>query len=64
MEGHLTLADALKSGRLGDFVTHAEATGIGPADRSQFDALLGAVTVPPQAGQTSRSPVRGSSREK
>jgi hypothetical protein len=62
--GGLKLSDALASGRLAEFVTQAEMNGIGPADRSQFDALLGAVTVPPQEGQTSRSPVRGSTREK
>ena len=60
----MNLQTALKDGRLDEFAAQAEAAGIGPADRSQFDALLGAVTVPQQAGQTSRSPARGSSRGK
>jgi hypothetical protein len=60
----LSLADALAAGRLPEFAAQAEAQGIGPADRSQFDALLGAVTAPQQADQTSRSRARGSSRGK
>lgn len=42
----LSLAAALESGRLADFVLQAEAEGIGPADRSQFDALMKNVTGP------------------
>lgn len=58
----LTLAQALAEGRLQDFATQAEAEGIGPADRAQFDALVGRVTAPLPEGQTSHSPVRGSKR--
>ena len=57
----LSLAVALASGRLDDFAKQAEADGIGPADRSQFDALVGRVTAPLPEGQTSRLPGRGSS---
>lgn len=60
----LSLADALASNRLEDFIVQAEADGIGPADRAQFDALVGRVTAPLPEGQTSRSPVRGSKRGK
>jgi hypothetical protein len=60
----ISLADALASGDLEPFIRQAEASGLGPAVRTQFDALLGAVTAPPQEGQTSRSPVRGSTRGK
>lgn len=60
----LSLGDALARGRLADFISQAENDGIGPADRSHFDALLGAVTAPPREGQTSRSPARGGSRGK
>lgn len=60
----LSLGEALASGRLADFVDQAEAEGIGPADRSQFDALLGAVTAPQPEDQTSRSHARGSTRGK
>lgn len=60
----LTLAQALAEGRLQDFAAQAEAQGIGPADRSQFDALVGRVTAPLQEDQTSRSPAPGASRGK
>lgn len=60
----ITLADALASSRLQDFIAQAEAQGIGPADRAQFDAMLGRVTAPQPEGQTSRSPGRGSKRGK
>lgn len=60
----LSLAEALASGRLEDFIAQAEADGIGPADRAEFDALVGRVTAPLPEGQTSRSPVRGSKRGK
>ena len=58
----MTLAEALASGRLDKFAAQAEADGIGPADRSQFDALVGRVTAPLPEGQTSHSLVRGSKR--
>lgn len=60
----ITLADALASGRLNEFVQQAEAEGIGPADRAQFEAMVGRVTAPPPEGQTSRLPVPGSRRGK
>lgn len=60
----LSLADALASGRLSDFAAQAEAEGIGPADRAQFDAMVGRITAPQPEGQTSRSPARGGSRGK
>lgn len=60
----LTLSQALAEGRLQDFAAQAEADGIGPADRAQFDALMGRVTAPLPEDQTSRSPVRGSKRGK
>lgn len=60
----LTLSQALKEGRLPDFVAQAEAQGIGPADRSQFDALVGRVTAPQPEDQTSHSRGGGSKRGK
>lgn len=60
----LSLADALASGRLEDFIVQAEADGIGPADRVQFEAVVGTLTAPQPADQTSRSPAPGSKREK
>lgn len=60
----LTLAEALATNRLPDFIAQAEADGVGPADRGQFEALLGRVTAPQQEGQTFRSPGSGCSRGK
>ena len=51
----LTLADALASGRLDEFAAQAEADGIGPADRAQFEAMVGRVTAPQPEDRTSRS---------
>jgi len=60
----LTLSEALASDRLADFAAQAEAEGVGPADRVQFEALVGAITAPPPKGQTSRLPAHGSKRGK
>lgn len=60
----LSLAEALASDRIADFIAQAEADGIGPADRAQFDALVGRVTAPLPEGQTSRSRGPGSKRGK
>ena len=57
----LNLADALASDRLDDFAKQAEADGIGPAHRVEFDALIKAL---PPEDQTSRSPDCDGSREK
>lgn len=60
----LTLSKALAENRLSEFVAQAEAEGIGPADRTMFDALMERVTAPLQEGQTSRSRGGGSKRGK
>lgn len=60
----LSLSQALSNGRLEDFIRQAEAEGIGPADRSQFEVMVGRVTAPLPEDQTSRSPDPGSSRGK
>ena len=62
--GTLTLSEALMEGKLSEFAAQAEAAGIGPADRAQFDSIVERVTAPLPEGQTSRSPVRGSKRGK
>lgn len=59
----ITLAEAIAEGRLDEFAAQAEEQGIGPADRSQFNALM-RVTAPPPEDQTSRSPDCDSSPEK
>lgn len=60
----ISLATAIKEGRLSEFADQAEADGVGPADRDQFDAMVGRITAPQPEDQTSRSPVRGGSRGK
>lgn len=64
MAEYLSLADALATARISDFIAQAEAEGIGPADRDQFNAMVGRITAPQPEGQTSRSPARGSTRGK
>ena len=60
----LTLADALAQNRLPEFIAQAEANGVGPADRAQFDSMVGRITAPPPEGQTFRSRGGGSKRGK
>ena len=58
----LTLAGAMKSGRLQDFIAQEEARGVGSIDRAEFDRLLvKAVKAPQSEDQTSRSPSRDGS---
>ncbi len=64
MADHLSLSEALATDRLSDFVAQAEAEGVGPANRSELEAMVGRVTAPQPEDQTSRSPVRGSKRGK
>jgi len=60
----LSLADALASDRLEDFVKQAETQGIGPISADQFDARLRSLTAPQPEDQTSRLPDHDCSREK
>lgn len=61
----LTLAEAMKSGRLSEFIAQEEARGIGPSDRADFDALMAALVKAPQSeDQTSHSPSGDSSTGK
>ena len=52
----ISLSDALASGRLDEFVAQAESAGIGPADRAQFEKMVGRVTAPQPEDQTSHLP--------
>lgn len=62
----LTLAEALKSNRIQEFVAQEEKRGVGPADRRKLDALIKkTATTPRQSkGRTSRSTSRGGSSGK
>lgn len=61
---YLTLSEALATDRLPDFIAQAESEGVGPADRSQFEAMVGRITAPQPEDQTSRSRGSGCSRGK
>ena len=53
---HLSLAAALKSGRLPEFIRQEEARGIGPVTRAEFDTATAALIKAPQSkGRTLRS---------
>ena len=39
------LSEAIKSGKLQEFIAQAEARGVGPIDRAEFDALVGSADV-------------------
>lgn len=58
----LTLAEAIEQDRLDEFVAQAEEQGVGPADRAQFEALVGTLTAPQPEDRTSRSRGDGSKR--
>ena len=61
----LTLANAMKLGRLQDFIAQEEARGVGSIDRAEFDRLLVKAVKPPQSkDRTSRSPLPGGSTGK
>lgn len=58
----LTLAYAMKSGRLQEFIAQEEARGIGPVDLADLDrALAKMIKAPRSKGQTSRSPLHDGS---
>jgi len=52
----LTLAQAIASNRLDEFIVQEESRGVGPIDRVEFDALTAALVKAPQSeDQTSHS---------
>lgn len=61
----ITLRDAIKEGRLSDFIAQEESRGIGPAERKKLDTIIAAaIRAPRSKRQTLRSPSRGGSRGK
>jgi hypothetical protein len=62
----LTLTEALRTGRIDDFVKQEEARGIRPADRKVLDAAIKRLATTPlkSKGRTSRSSSRGGSSGK
>jgi hypothetical protein len=59
----LTLSQALAENRLPEFIAQVEADGVGPADRAQFERMVGRVTAPLPEGQTSHLPAGDCSPE-
>ncbi len=61
----LSLAEAIKTGRIDEFIRQQEAAGVGPADERAFFAAAKRVIKPEtQSDQTSRSPSGDGSTEK
>lgn len=63
----ISLAEALRAGKLDDFVAQAEAAGVGPIAEADFNRVLGSVAAPkapPPEDQTYHSPAGGASRGK
>lgn len=59
----LSLRDAIREGRLEEFIQQAEQDGLAPADRAEFERRLGRlVRAPQQEHQTSHSRAHGGSR--
>jgi hypothetical protein len=61
----LTLAEALKTKRLQDFIAQEEARGVGPVDRAELERAFAKVIKAPQSkDQTSHSPLHDDSTGK
>lgn len=61
----LSLAEAIRTDRLQEFITQEEARGVGPISEAEFDKTASAVVRTPQSGdQTSGSPRRDGSSGK
>jgi len=62
----LTLTQAIKEGRVAEFVAQEEARGIGPVARAELDAEIKRLATTPlkSKGRTSRSSSGGGSTEK
>lgn len=61
----ITLSDALRSGRLSEFVEQEEARGVGPVNKKELDTAIKVIaTQPLSEDQTSRSSSGDCSTEK
>jgi hypothetical protein len=63
---NLTLTEALRTGRLSEFIAQEEQRGIGPADQKKIDAAIKRLATTPMKSKdrTSRSSSVGGSTEK
>ncbi len=65
MKKRLTLTDAIKTGKLQEFVDEQEKRGVGPLEISKFDEAIQKIVKPqPPERQTSRSQGGDGSRGK
>ena len=61
----LTLAEALRSGKVDEFAAQAEANEVGPVDEADFERVLGKLVREPRSeDQTSHSSSRDCSTGK
>ena len=61
----LTLSEAMKTGRLEEFIAQEEVRGVKPISEAEFDESASTVIkTPPQSDQTSGLPHPDDSREK
>jgi hypothetical protein len=62
----LTLSEAIKSGKLNEFIAQQEARGVGPVDLKELDAEIKRLATTPlkSKDRTSRSPSGDGSTEK
>lgn len=62
----LTLSDAIKTGKLQEFIKQEEARGIGPAQSRDLEKAIKIISTTPTQSEdrTSRSPSRAGSSEK
>lgn len=62
----LTLSQAIKTGRIAEFIKQEEARGIGPADSEELDEAIKRLATTPLklSGRTSHSSSGGGSTEK
>jgi hypothetical protein len=65
MSDFLSLSEAVKTGRLSDFIAQEEARGVGPVSKAKLDRALACLIKPRQSkGRTSRSSSNGDPRGK
>lgn len=61
----ISLSEAIRDGRLDDFIAQEEARGIGPVDRNALDRAIAKLAKARRSGdRTSRSSFRDGSRGK
>lgn len=62
----ITLSEAIKMGKLREFIAQEEARGIGPIERKELDVTIKKLSTIPQKSKdrTSRSSSGGGSTEK